>query len=356
MSADQKAEAAALRNVRLEHHPGALEWMDNPWQDVRAAGEWLLSLRDRFHPDVVHLNGYTHAALDWNAPVIVVAHSCVFSWFQGVKRQRPPAEFNQYFKNVKRGLQAADVVVAPSRAMLRELRKHYQAEGDLRVIYNGRNLPAISPGPRGHFVFSAGRVWDEAKNFQLLDAIAPDLHAEVLVAGSSAANHSHSLKHIKLLGQLPPDEMSRYFTGAAVYVSPARYEPFGLCNLEAALHGCPLVLTDLDSFREIWQDNAVYVKPDDANALRSAINSLLHDQVLRQKYGVRACARARQFTAERMAERYLKLYRELAPAAVTFSQPAAAAAAYSQPPERRAPAAEKIASPATATFTVSRRP
>ena len=33
---------------------------------------------------------------------------------------------------------------------------------------------------------------------------------------------------------------------------PARYEPFGLSILEAALSGCALVLGDLPSLRELW--------------------------------------------------------------------------------------------------------
>src|SRR6476620_12156620 len=55
-----------------------LEWMEQPWQDVDAAGEWLLDLSQRLKPDVIHLNNYAHGALEWNAPVLMVGHSCVF--------------------------------------------------------------------------------------------------------------------------------------------------------------------------------------------------------------------------------------------------------------------------------------
>src|SRR4051812_601896 len=81
-SADQRAQVAALGNVTLGESRFKLEWMTEPWQDVRAAGEWLLDLERSFRPDVVHLNGYAHGSLPWNGPAVVVAHSCVCSWWQ----------------------------------------------------------------------------------------------------------------------------------------------------------------------------------------------------------------------------------------------------------------------------------
>src|SRR5688572_5143650 len=67
--------------VTIVDRPYRLEWMDEPWDDVEHAGRWLLSLERALQPDVVHLNGYCHAALPWYAPVLVVAHSCVGSWW-----------------------------------------------------------------------------------------------------------------------------------------------------------------------------------------------------------------------------------------------------------------------------------
>src|SRR3954466_4321921 len=38
----QKKQAGALPNVRLETSDWKLEWMEDPWRDVTAAGAWLL--------------------------------------------------------------------------------------------------------------------------------------------------------------------------------------------------------------------------------------------------------------------------------------------------------------------------
>ncbi|HYP18243.1 MAG TPA: glycosyltransferase, partial [Opitutus sp.] len=110
-NAHQRAEVAALGSaVQLHESDYLLEWMDDPWRDVAAAGEWLLELERIHAPDVVHLNGYAHAALPWSSPTLVVAHSCVYSWWRAVKREAPPDHWHTYHTAVRRGLEHADLV------------------------------------------------------------------------------------------------------------------------------------------------------------------------------------------------------------------------------------------------------
>ena len=82
--AAQRADADAA-GIDLVVSDFRLEWMDDPWEDVARAGEWLRSLERDVAPDLVHLNGYAHGALDWRAPVVVVAHSDVCSWWRAVR-------------------------------------------------------------------------------------------------------------------------------------------------------------------------------------------------------------------------------------------------------------------------------
>ncbi|WP_267126621.1 glycosyltransferase, partial [Xanthomonas sacchari] len=96
-----------------------------------------------------------------------------------------------------------------------------------------------------------------------------------------------------------------------VYALPARYEPFGLSALEAAQAGCALVLGDIPSLREVWGDAALYVDPDDAQALTAQLQRLIGDPLLRQRMARRAVAQARHYTATAMAAAYRQRYRAL---------------------------------------------
>ncbi len=162
-------------------------------------------------------------------------------------------------------------------------------------------------------MLAAGRFWDAAKNLAALDGAADGLEWPVYVAGDCRHPDGGEMqpRHVRPLGRLTPADLGQRMGHAAIYALPARYEPFGLSALEAAYAGCALVLGDIPSLREVWGDAATYVPPDDADALRAALQALIADPVQRRCLGQRARQRAHQFTPERMAHAYLEAYRAL---------------------------------------------
>lgn len=309
-SADQRREAAGHANVSLHAAPFALEWMEDPWSEVEQAGDWLLGLADDARAELVHLNGYVHAAMPWNLPVLVVAHSCVWSWWTAVHGTDALAACDEYRHRVAYGLAAADLVVAPTAAMLGVLETHY-AHFAGRVVPNARDGAEFAPAPEKlPQVFAAGRAWDAAKNIALLDAAAPQVAWPVLVAGDCQApgGETNIFSHVHCLGRLEAAAMRRHLAESAVYALPARYEPFGLSALEAGLSGCALVLGDIPSLREVWGDAATYVDPDDAAALARTLNALASDERLRTEMSRRARTRALEYSPARMVEGYLAAY------------------------------------------------
>lgn len=294
-------------NVTLVESDYRLEWMDSPWEDVARASDWLLSLERVFRPDVVHLNGYVHAALPFAAPKVVVAHSCVSSWFDAVRGAELPPEFAEYRTRVARGLRSADHVVAISNAMLEALSKHYGPLRNTSVIHNGRDARSFHVASKGEYVFAAARVWDEAKNVRALERVAPRLRWPVHIAGDGDVTESPDTR----LGQLSPTAVASWLARAPIYAFPAKYEPFGLSVLEAAHSGAALVLGDIPSLREIWRNDALFVPPDDDDALVFTVNRLIADAALRNEFAHRAHAAAAQYSMLTAAEQYLALYHEL---------------------------------------------
>jgi glycosyltransferase involved in cell wall biosynthesis len=95
-------------------------------------------------------------------------------------------------------------------------------------------------------------------------------------------------------------------------VAPSRYEPFGLAPLEAALHGCALVLSDIGTFRELWDGCAEFFPSGDAAALADALRRVNGDARLRERLAKAARTRAiRRYTARRMVADYIELYRQM---------------------------------------------
>ena len=140
----------------------------------------------------------------------------------------------------------------------------------------------------------------------------------IYLAGSAAHpdGRTRTLEGVRALGWLEPTALGDWMARAAIYAHPARYEPFGLGVLEAALSGCALVLGDIPSLRELWEGAALFVEPDDEDQILFALRSLVRDGRARRAMGERARARAASFTPARMAAGYLDLYGELCRAEV----------------------------------------
>lgn len=317
---DARARLAGIPGLRHEEAAFRLEWMEEPWEDVARAGEWLLALERREAPDVVHLNAYSHGALPFRAPRLVVGHSCVLSWWEAVRGEPAPASWDRYRAAVRGGLRGAQAVAAPSAAMAAALVRHHGPLRTPAVIPNGRDPARFPPGEKAPLVLGAGRLWDEAKGAAALAAAAPALPWPVAIAGDArapAGAHGEALRpggDPRLLGPLPERALARWLARAAIFAHPARYEPFGLAVLEAALAGCALVLGDLDSLRENWEGAAELVPPADPEALVAAVRGLAADGDRRRALAARARARALRLTPARMADGYLAVYRDLVPA------------------------------------------
>jgi glycogen synthase len=156
-------------------------------------------------------------------------------------------------------------------------------------------------------------LWDEAKNIAALERVASRLSWPIYVAGEERGMSGArcSFSNIRRLGRLSCEDMGPWMARAAIYAAPARYEPFGLSALEAALCGCALALGDIPSLREVWGEAAVFVPPDDAEALRDVLEGLIANARLRREYAARARRRALEYSPRRMADGYLAAYSEL---------------------------------------------
>jgi glycogen synthase len=312
LSADQRQEA---NDIGAEVHESRfkLEWMEDPWEDVDAAAGWLLEIERSWRPDIVHLNNYTHGSLSWSTPVLVAGHSCVFSWWHAVHGEQAPDAWREYRRRVREGLGSADVVVAVSRATLRDLDHWYGSPKAGLVIYNGQRPESYAPAAKENFVFCTGRAWDAAKNIAALDAAASRVEWPVYVAGETRhpEGGSKQFHYAQSIGRLAAGDVRSWFARAAIYAHPALYEPFGLSVLEAALSGCALVLGDIPSLREIWGNAAIFANPSNPNAIAREINALIASSTLRKELGRRAQTRAMRFTTERMARSYLEVYANL---------------------------------------------
>lgn len=311
----------------LEYHPTAfrLEWMQEGEDDFRDSSRYLEGLVGELRPDVVHSNQYCYGALDVGVPRVIVAHGDLVSWWLAVHGHQPPQTscLEWYREVVSQGIAAADAVVSPSTWMRETLRACYLQPRCERVIHNGRNPIFFNPYiSKEDSVLAVGRLWDAGKQVSLLTQHAHEM--PVCIVGSEAPSYKPRTPIraevkvaidkvcVALKGPQTEAQLRALYSRASIYAATSRYEPFGMSPLEAAFSRCAIVANDIPIFREVWGDAAMYFERNNAESLAETIRMLSEDRELCRAYGNLAYQRARErFTAKRMVDEYLQLYRSL---------------------------------------------
>jgi glycosyltransferase involved in cell wall biosynthesis len=312
---EQRTAIKRCKGVKLVETGLPLDWLSEAESARRAAGE-LAALARREKVDLIHLNSPALAAAQtWPVPVLGVAHGCVSTWWEAARPgQALDASYQWHRDMMAQGLRACDRVIAPSASFAQTLQRVYALAAAPQVVHNGRALPPRVLACAGtNSALTAGRLWDEVKNLATLDQAAVRLSFPFYAAGEATAPHgeTRTAQHLTLLGHLDALAFSARLEQRPVFVSAATFEPFGLAVLEAAAARCPLVLSDIPTFRELWDGTAVFVDPHDGPGFATAIETILRDPKVRDELGEAAHARALQYTPDRLASAMAGHYRDL---------------------------------------------
>ena len=254
------------------------------------------------------------------------------------------------------GLEGADMVIAVSGAMRRDILRAYPAIDPSRVevIHNGIDPDQYRPDPGTDvlerygvdpgkpYVLFVGRITRQKGVIHLLDAARDiDRNAQiVLCAGApdtpeferEVASRVEELARerggvVWIAKMLDKDEVIQLMSHAAVFVCPSTYEPLGIVNLEAMACRAPVVATATGGIPEVVEDRRTgflvpfeptdpWGTPADARAFASGIaervNALLSDPAMARAFGEAGRRRVMErFTWSSVAERTVSLYRRV---------------------------------------------
>jgi glycosyltransferase involved in cell wall biosynthesis len=288
-----------------------LEWMRENDRAFDQGAAVLARVSRDFGAELLHANQFCFGAAQLRIPTLVTAHSDVLSWARWCRgAELENSEWlARYCSLVQRGLDAVDVVTAPTAWMIRALGEGFRLPSEQLVIPNGRAVAAQAPGERRLRAVTAGRVWDEAKDAALLGMVRSPMPLVVVGEDECDGVRAGVLEGVELHGTLSEQALLQLFANSAVYVCTSRYEPFGLAPLEAALCGCAIVAREIASLCEVWGNAALYFR--NAGELSAVLKRLYEDPEFLCAYQQRAAERAQMFSRERMVTGYRKMYADL---------------------------------------------
>lgn len=264
-------------------------------------------------------------------PVVATVHDPIPFLF----RIYPPPKQAVVKIGYRAAVRRAAHVIAVSQTTATDLRRLLGVPAQkLSIVYNavspryfhphgGKDEPGllhrkygISPG---YVVISTPRNW-RTKNLGVALQVLASVHAsnperlQCVMYGPrpcpQALAPEAGVDMIRT-GFIPPDELGMLFRHARAFLLTSLYEGFGLPLLEAMSCGCPVVTANGGALAEIAANGAQAFDAMDVRGMADAISTLLCDENERERWQVRALARASEFSWHKAAEQTVAVYRQM---------------------------------------------
>lgn len=92
---------------------------------------------------------------------------------------------------------------------------------------------------------------------------------------------------VQFFGTIPNYEVPKAIQSMDVFINCSKQESFGVALVEAMACGVPVIATDTEGFKEVVVDKetGIIMQDRDPNTMAEAIETLLTNEELRNRYG-----------------------------------------------------------------------
>jgi glycosyltransferase involved in cell wall biosynthesis len=219
--------------------------------------------------------------------------------------------------------------ISPSRFLARKLEEYGTDPARIRVVPNGIDIGAITPGAgegEGEGFLYVGRLSREKGLPTLLAAVEQAPRVRLTIAGTGPSEPEIRRRvdaglssRVRFLGQLSREEVAQQIAAARAVVIPSEwYENAPMSVLETLAAGVPVVGADIGGIPELVCDGetGLLFPPRDAGALAACLQRLDAEPQLAQRLGSagRRLVEERYDFADQLAA-MLAVLQEVAPSA-----------------------------------------
>lgn len=217
---------------------------------------------------------------------VITIHDLAFlenpSWFSNSFYQSYKFLLPKISKKAKR-------IFTVSEFSKSEIINKLKANAPIDVIYNGFNPDFVIESKRiiknDPYILFVGSI-DPRKNLiRLIEAmrLVPKNIRLVIVGGNNKSFRNKYCKiedsdRIHFTGYISEKKLATFYKNAVMFVYPSLYEGFGIPPLEAQAFGIPIVVSDINVFKEVFNDSAIYCDPYKIESISSAICRILEYQ------------------------------------------------------------------------------
>ena len=313
------------RQVYDTEEPGAL-YAGDLFAEVKRYARLAIEMAAGEPFDVIHAHDWmtfpagVAVAMTTGRPLVVHVHSTEFD--------RCGESINErIFQIERRGMRAADAVIAVSRLTRNMIVKRYGIDpANVHVVYNATHstgptpdLPIPPIGRNEKIVLFLGRITAQKGPDFFLQAARRVLEAEpnvrFIMAGSGDMIR-HTIEQAAELGIadkviftgfLRGDDVERVFRMADLYVMPSVSEPFGIAALEALSYDVPVLISKQSGAAEVLK-HALKVDFWNIEKMADRILAVLRHPRLQTALKAHGRLDLRRLSWEASARRCLEIY------------------------------------------------
>jgi glycosyltransferase involved in cell wall biosynthesis len=229
-----------------------------------------------------------HLPSSWEEAVKIAGHSLLNG---GSAKQSLRLIATGYRRAQGRLLSMADVLLPNSHSEEVRLESDFpEARGKTYVVVPNAIDPqlfsseVVQPLPEHqNSVLCVGIIEGRKCQLELVRALN-GTELKLVLIGQPCPNHTGYLNKIKremgrnvtLVGQIPHEDLPRYYAACKVHALVSWMETTGLASLEAGAMGANIVITDKGDTREYFGKLAHYCSPDSIDSIRTAVLAAFH--------------------------------------------------------------------------------
>ncbi len=253
-----------------------------------------------------------------------------------------PLEYESVFPKAKyhfkyylpKVLKASDMVIAVSNFTANKVKEKYGYTGKIEVMYQGyrddiffvREKSAVDKVKEKYsinceYAITVGETRFYKNMASIIKAFCHvKSNLKLVIVGKINRLDNETINLIKelnledkiiLAGFVSDEDLANLYCGASSFLFMSLYEGFGIPNLEAMACGVPLIISDIEPFRESSDGVALFCNPTDEKEIAKNIVKVFEDDFLRSEMIKKGLERVQNFTWKKSIERFKDIVQQL---------------------------------------------
>jgi glycosyltransferase involved in cell wall biosynthesis len=288
--------------------------------------------------DLLHFPYFSFPIL-YPRKFVVTIHDLIFDHYKTGKASTLPAWFYVikkigYHVVLWASVKRAKAILTLSQDAKNEIVKHYNANPDKIVVtYESGKLE----DPRNSF---EGKEFDHMRKLQpyilYVGNAHPHKNVEALILAMQKLRQKRDIRlvlvgndgffypkllefikeknaegYVSVIGSVPNDHIAGWYHFAKALVTASKMESFGIPPLEAMSMGCPVVVSDIPVFHEVYGDAAVFFDNTKPLDIANTIDKTLSNKVLVKELIAKGYKKANSYSWEKTVKETAALYKQI---------------------------------------------